>query len=55
MGEDNPYFTKENSGKPIEVIYKFPKIDETVVSKLLISIGDESVIEAKVMETKKAE
>ena len=46
---------EDQKGSAIEVVYKFPKIDDTVVSKLLISIGDERVIEAKVMEAKKAE
>ena len=46
----NPY-----EGSPVEVVYKFPKFDDTVVSKVLISIGDERVIEAKILEKKKAE
>ena len=43
-----------HDGKPIEVTYKFPKIKESVISKMTISVGDDRVIEAKVKGKEKA-
>jgi len=52
---ENPATAPNDEGKPIEVTYKFPKIKNSVVSKMTISVGDDRVIEAKIMEKKKAE
>ncbi len=41
--------------KPIEVVYSFPKLEKSVIKKLSVRIGDDRVVEAKVMESKNAE
>ena len=43
------------SDSPLELTYRFPKLKGTLVSKLLVSIGDDRVIEARVMEKERAE
>ena len=40
---------------PIEATYKFPKLKDTFVARLSISVGDDRVIEARVCEKEKAE
>ena len=43
----------ESKGKPIEVTFKFPKEPKTVISKVMITVGDKT-ISAKVMEKEQA-
>ena len=45
----------ESNGNPVEMTYKFPKIEGAIISKMTISVGDDRVIEAKVMEKDKAD
>ena len=45
---------KVEEAKSVEVTFKFPKEENSVISKMLITIGDKT-IEAKVMEKEKAE
>lgn len=46
----NPEVKEENEAQAsIEVSFKFPKTENTVLSKLLITVG-EKTIEAKVMD-----
>ena len=44
----------EPKGKPINLAFKFPKEKDTLISKMMITIG-EKTIEAKIMENEKAE
>lgn len=46
---------KDDQSKPLEVTYQFPVASHSVISKLTISIGDDRVIEAKVIEKEEAE
>lgn len=41
-------------GKPINLTFKFPREKTTVISKMLVTIGD-NTIEAKVMDEDKAD
>ena len=45
---------RETTGSPIEVVFKFPKDPNTVIDKLLVTIGDNKEIQGKVMEKEKA-
>ena len=40
---------------PLELTFRFPKVKGALVSRLSISIGDDRVIEARVMEKERAE
>ena len=40
---------------PLEFTYSFPKVKGSIVTKLEIKVGDEEVIEAKIVDKKKAE
>lgn len=50
----NPQGETNEEEKPIEVSYKFPKIDEQIISGMKVTIGDKT-IEANIMEKEKAE
>ena len=39
---------------PVEVTYRFPKMKNSFISRLTVSIGDDRVIEGKVLEKEKA-
>lgn len=57
MNEMNPekQVTKEDE-RTLEVIYNFPKIDKkAVISKLNILVGEDKVVETKIMPKKKAD
>ena len=50
----NPQEENKEEEKPIEVCFKFPKIDDQIISGMKVTIGDKE-IEAKIMEKEKAE
>ena len=45
---------EEAKGNPIEITYRFPKEENSVISKMKITVGDK-VIEAKVTDKEEAE
>ena len=47
-------FVNPTESSPLELTYLFPKMKDTIISKLFITIG-EKVIEARIMEKQKAE
>jgi len=51
--EDANVEDPKNDAKPIEIVYKFPKKEEEVISKMTITVGDKT-IEGKIMEKEKA-
>jgi len=44
----------EITGSPIEVVFKFPRVYNTVIDQFLVTIGDDKQIQGRVMEKEKA-
>lgn len=50
----NPLGAENSENAPIEVTFQFPKEAESVISKMMLTVGSKT-IEAKIMENEKAE
>ena len=50
----NPQEENKEEEKPIEISFKFPKIDDQIIAGMKVTIGDK-IIETNIMEKEKAE